>query len=67
MKCRDLEVGVVGNEVGSTSNVLLNSGTSLGSEVLDEVADIVDVGDALKSHQVGGKTGNVRSSCSKLY
>lgn len=65
MRCRDLEVGVVGNEVGGASNVLLDSGTSLGGEVLDKAGNTVKGVDILESHQVGGKTGNMRSSCSK--
>lgn len=57
-----LKVAVVGNEAGGPSNVLLHTSTSLGSQVLDEVADIVNSRDTLKSHQVGSKTSNVGRS-----
>lgn len=57
-----LKVAVVGDEAGGPSNVLLHSSTRLGSQVLDEVADIVNIGDTLKSHQVGSKTSNVGRS-----
>lgn len=59
MRWNGLEDAVVGNEVGGSRNVLLDLDTGLAGQVLDEVADIGDVGDTLESHQVGGKTSNV--------
>lgn len=57
----DLQFTVVSDEVGSSGNVLLDRGTGGSGEVLDEVGDVVDVGETLESHQIGSETGNVRS------
>lgn len=57
-----LKVAVIGDEAGGSSNVLLHRSARLGCQVLDQVADIVNIGNTLKSHQVGSKTSNVGRS-----
>lgn len=52
---------VVGDEVGRAGNVAggHDSGVGLAGELLEAVGHLLDTGDALESHDVGGETGNV--------
>lgn len=61
MQSADLQLTIVSDEAGGSGNVLLDRGTGGSGEILDEVGDIVDVGETLESHQIGSETGNVRS------
>lgn len=56
----DLQVTVVGDEVSGAPNVVLNLGTSLSGEVLDESIDRGGAAGTLQGHKVGGETGDVR-------
>jgi hypothetical protein len=55
-----LLVAVVGDAVGSALDVVLDLGTGLSSETLDEAGDLGRTVELLEAHEVGGETGNVR-------
>ena len=55
-----LLVAVVGDVAGSALDVVLDLGTSLSSEALDEAGDLSRAVELLEAHEVGGETGNMR-------
>lgn len=57
-----LQVTVVRNEIGGALDVVLDLDAGLGGEALHQADDLVDIGDALEGHEVGGEAGNVGRS-----